>query len=345
MLKSLKFHLYACKSTRNLAPIPENPARRQSGTRQRWSGLALVLTLLLTLLCGQFWSGPVTEAHGGGLKVAVVGSLPVSYEEYGSGIPILMLHGSPLDHYQMVGDMEPIFKKRAGFRRIYPDLPGMGKTPGPAEITTQDQMMQVMVDFMQKVAPNQRYLVAGFSYGGYLARGMVNKYGDRLAGVLLWAPLVETDPARIHLPPRTVIVENPQFIAALTPLEQGIPLSFTVVQSLGILKWLRANFENGFISADLAFLRKLAPAFSFPVDSLTTPFPGPSLVITGRQDSVTGFRNAMAILDNFPRGTYAVLDRSGHFLAYEQVDLFRSLTLEWLNRVKESLGKSTRLEE
>ncbi|MDB5081908.1 MAG: hypothetical protein JWP00_3832, partial [Chloroflexi bacterium] len=52
------------------------------------------------------------------------------------------------------------------------------------------------------------------------------------------------------------------FIAALTPLEQGIPLSFTVVQSLGILKWLHANFENGFISADFAFLRKLAPAFS-----------------------------------------------------------------------------------
>lgn len=131
MLKSLKFHLYACKSTRNLAPIPENPARRQSGTRQRWSGLALVLTLLLTLLCGQFWSGPVTEAHGGGLKVAVVGSLPVSYEEYGSGIPILMLHGSPLDHYQMVGDMEPFSKNEQVSGAFIQTCPVWEKRPVP----------------------------------------------------------------------------------------------------------------------------------------------------------------------------------------------------------------------
>jgi pimeloyl-ACP methyl ester carboxylesterase len=54
-----------------------------------------------------------------------------------------------------------------------------------------------------------------------------------------------------------------------------------------------------------------------------------------RQDSVVGYRDAWAILENYPRGTFAVLDRAGHFLAAEQEDLFHALAGEWLDRVEE----------
>jgi len=43
----------------------------------------------------------------------------VHYEAYGEGKPILMLHGWPLDHRQMVKDMEPLFTHRDGWKRIY----------------------------------------------------------------------------------------------------------------------------------------------------------------------------------------------------------------------------------
>lgn len=77
-------------------------------------------------------------------------------------------------------------------------------------------------------------------------------------------------------------------------------------------------------------------AFSFDVDALPEePFPAPTLIVTGRQDSLCGYRSAWDLLDNFPRATFAVLDRAGHGLSAEQKMLFRALVGEWLDRVEE----------
>ncbi len=51
-----------------------------------------------------------------------------------------------------------------------------------------------------------------------------------------------------------------------------------------------------------------------------------------------GYKDAWDILDNYPRGTLAVLDRAGHNLQLEQVELFNCLVNEWLDRVEENLG-------
>jgi hypothetical protein len=44
----------------------------------------------------------------------------VHYEVVGEGRPILMLHGWPLDHRHLLSEMEPVFERREGWRRIYP---------------------------------------------------------------------------------------------------------------------------------------------------------------------------------------------------------------------------------
>lgn len=322
---------------------------RQRISRHNRVGLYLILTasivflLAATVVAGGFRSNPVTVAQNDVSKVAVVKSIPINYKEFGTGIPLLMLHGMLVDHHQMVADMEPLFKNRSGFRRIYPDLPGMGKTPGPASITSSDQMLDVMSEFMQTVAPHQRFVVAGYSYGGYLARGLVYKQGIMLDGVLLVAPLVEAEPAKVRLPPWKILVSDPKFVAALTLHEKNIFLPLAVVQSMENLAWLRANFQPGLDAADQNFINNLyaSYAFSFPVSQLKIPFPGPTLILTGHQDSLVGYREAGALLDNYPRGTYVVFDRAGHFLSFEQQALFRSLTGEWLDRVEEYIAQTS----
>jgi pimeloyl-ACP methyl ester carboxylesterase len=75
--------------------------------------------------------------------------------------------------------------------------------------------------------------------------------------------------------------------------------------------------------------------FSFDVDALPAPFPAPTLIVAGRQDFVVGYRDAWQVIENYPRGTFAVLDRASHILEFEQEGLFRSLASEWLDRVEE----------
>ena len=58
-----------------------------------------------------------------------INDVPVYYEEHGQGKPILCLHGFTEDSGSMKGCLEPFFKDVSGYRRIYLDMPGMGKTP------------------------------------------------------------------------------------------------------------------------------------------------------------------------------------------------------------------------
>jgi pimeloyl-ACP methyl ester carboxylesterase len=71
------------------------------------------------------------------------------------------------------------------------------------------------------------------------------------------------------------------------------------------------------------------------LDTRPILFDGPTLILARRQDHLCGYRDAWDLLGNFPRATFAVLDRAGHFVNIEQDALCRSLMAEWLDRVEE----------
>jgi len=128
----------------------------------------------------------------------------------------------------------------------------------------------------------------------------------------------------------------------LKPEEEELFVNVAVVQSQKLLENMRNIFLPARELADHDFLTKLSDnfSFSFDVDSLEKPFPGPMLIIMGRQDSICGYRDAWEILENFPRGSFAVLDRAGHALAIDQEDLSHLLVDEWLNRVEEYIDST-----
>jgi pimeloyl-ACP methyl ester carboxylesterase len=88
-------------------------------------------------------------------------NITVHYESFGDGRPIITLHGWSIDHRHMVHEMEPLFRHRQGWKRIHLHLPGHGKTPAEDWITNQDQMLEVVLDFIDTVVPGQRCAVAG----------------------------------------------------------------------------------------------------------------------------------------------------------------------------------------
>ncbi len=265
-----------------------------------------------------------------------VRDITIYYEQFGSGKPLLLLHGRPLDHRSIANDFEPIFMHRSGWRRIYPDLPGMGKTRAADWITHQDQMLDLIIDFIDAVIPGERFVLAGSSYGGFLARGLVHHRGAQINGLFLGVPAIELDFAKRDIPQHLVVHEDAEFLAALAPDEQDLK-EFVVAQSMDVLAQFRQFISPAVEIADHAFLQRLSQhnAFSFDVDTLPAPFPAPTLFLTGRQDHWCGYQDAYRLLDNYPRASFIILDRAGHALAFEQKTLFRALVNEWLDRVEE----------
>ena len=268
--------------------------------------------------------------------------ITVHYETRGEGRPIVMLHGWSADHRWMVSRMEPLFRQRDGWKRIYPDLPGHGMTPGPDWIAGRDQELDVVLDFIDAVIPGERFALAGASAGAYLARGVVYRRPAAIDGLLLTVPLIVADDAKRHVPAHVTVVADPALVSEVDPDEADGLFPYIVVQDRKVLDYLRANVPSA-ETGDEAYQEKIREhpenyAFSFDVDALPEPCPAPTLIVTGRQDSVIGYRDAWEILENYPRGTFAVLDRAGHFLEVEQEDLFHALAGEWLDRVEEYAG-------
>lgn len=269
-------------------------------------------------------------------------SISVYYEEYGEGKPIIMIHGYYPDHTLMSGCMEPIFANRKGYRRIYLDLPGMGKTKGVTWINSSDKMLDIVLDFIDAVIPGQNFLLAGESYGGYLSRGVVDHRAEQVDGVLLLCPLIVAEHTKRNLPPKTVLVRDNALLSRLSSKDAEEFEDMAVVQSEEI--WERYNNEifSGVRIADSVFLEKLRNegyTFSFDVDRLKNKFEKPTLFILGKQDTSVGYKDAWDILDNYPRGTFVALDKAGHNLQLEQVGLFTSLVNEWLDRVEGEMAK------
>jgi pimeloyl-ACP methyl ester carboxylesterase len=260
-----------------------------------------------------------------------IGDLAINYETYGSGRLMVMLPGRPSDHGVMARFMEPVFTQREGWLRIYPDLPGTGRTPSVDRLATHDAMLEAVLAFIDKVIPGQRFVLAGLSYGGYLARGVVYHRAASIDGLMLCVPQVKADPAEAQLPPRTAIVEDPAIATELGPIS-----NLMVVQSPRVAEAVRELLAEVRI-ADHSFNDRLEEAgpFSFDADRLPTPFGAPTLIMTARQDNLCGYRDAWDLLDNYPRATFAVLDRAGHFVNIEQDALCQALMREWLDRVEE----------
>ena len=254
-----------------------------------------------------------------------LGDIAIFYETYGTGRPIVMLPGRPSDHRVMARFMEPLFTRRDGWMRLYPDLPGTGRTPALDRLATHDQMLDAVLAFIDTVIPGQRFVLAGLSYGGYLARGVVYRRAALIDGVLLCAPQVKADPAQAQLPPRTTLVEDPALVADLGP---GAGLM--VVQSPPVVEAVRDMLAEIQI-ADHPFNDRLEEAspFSFNVDTPPAPFGGPTLILTARQDHLCGYRDAWDLLDSYPRATFAVLDRAGHFVNIEQDGLCQAFIIWW----------------
>jgi pimeloyl-ACP methyl ester carboxylesterase len=268
--------------------------------------------------------------------VTQVRNIPVWYEEAGAGRPLLMLHGRPLDHHSMLKGLEPVFAGRTGWRRLYPDLPGMGRTPSADWITSHEHMLDIVLGFIDAVAPGERFVAAGLSYGAMLARGLLQHRQAQLDGLLLLVPALP-EPENGQLPHHQVVRREFGFEAALRPDEQDL-LDFLVVQNSEVLEDFRSVIQPAVRLADNAALGRITQALPFELTRLSEPFLAPALMLCGRQDHWCGFHGAMQLLDDCPRGTLAVLDRAGHALTSEQRHLTHTLVGEWLDRVEEYIS-------
>jgi pimeloyl-ACP methyl ester carboxylesterase len=276
--------------------------------------------------------------RGAYMAYVEVDGVRVHYVEHGQAGPgvatVVLVHGFPVDQRLMVGAFEPVFADRPGWRRVYVDLPGMGGTAAP-DVASTDDVFRILRGAVRALVPEGPYAVVGQSYGGYLARGLAAADGGRVAGLAVVVTVVEPCHELRELPQRQVLVQDPALVERVGP-EALAAEEVLVVQTEETWARSRQEVDPGLAAADPEVVARVEAHYagSFPVEPV--PFDKPALVLVGRQDSVTGYRDAWKLVEHYPRASFAVLDRAGHSLHLEQRGLFESLVGEWLDRVEEA---------
>ena len=271
----------------------------------------------------------------GATRIEVQG-IPIACEVRGEGTPILLIHGWSADRGYMLADLEPIFEAHPGWRRIYFDLPGHGATPAPEWLSTQDQMLSIVRDFIDAVLPEGPFAVAGNSYGGHLTLALIRSIPDRLRGAGMLAPDVPAPDGARETPEPVTLLEDRSIFGDLAPDEEWIPGALPVHEQR-MLDEIRAHDMPAYRVADYGFLARLEENYLLTgaVGLPGRPFDRPSLILTGRQDSRVGYVGAWGLMEELPRATYAVLDMVGHHVGrIERPALFLALVGDWLERME-----------
>ena len=255
-----------------------------------------------------------------------IGDVPVHYVEHGEGSPVLALHGAGVDHRELMACLDPVFDTCAGYRRIYPDLPGMGRTPGPETIRSAEDVLDVLLAFIDGVIGDQPLLVVGHSAGGYYAQAIAGRRPEQVVGLAMLCPLL----ARIHDVPEHEVIRRSG------DLGDAEFRDYFTVHTAETLDRYQRYVEPGARLADQSALARIGERWDLGTGPQEmTSYRCPTLLVTGRQDSTVGYAGAWDLLEHYPRATFAVLDRAGHALPHEQPELLRALVTEWLDRAQE----------
>src|SRR3954463_4888953 len=197
------------------------------------------------------------------------GQVRVHYVEHGRGRPVVVLHGAGVDHREAEACFEPALHDVAGLRRIYPDLPGMGRTTAPATLRSADDVLNALLDFADEVGGGDEYLLIGHSAGAYYAQAIAGRRPAQVAGLALVCPL---SAGVRDVPEHRVVVGSGE-------IGDDAFRSYFVIQTPEMLERYERYVSPGAELVDQAALDRIGEPRTLTTDAPADP--GPPLDLAG----------------------------------------------------------------
>jgi 3-oxoadipate enol-lactonase len=119
-----------------------------------------------------------------------VNGFDLAFERRGHGLPLVLIHGYPLDHTTWK-DVVSLLEK--DFDLILPDLRGLGQSSEVVFAYTVGDLASDIAGLLDRLKI-EKAIVAGHSMGGYVALAFARAYPQRLTGLGMFSSQVLADP-------------------------------------------------------------------------------------------------------------------------------------------------------
>lgn len=266
----------------------------------------------------------------------------LSYHESGSGVPVVFLHPTPLDHDYW----RPLIENLGGVRAIVPDLRGHGtselgaglpvgcfaRVPDAPAIT----MAQLASDVLALLdhLKLEQAIFAGCSVGGYALLELWRRAPERIFGLAFVCSKPQPDT-------EAGLAKREANIAAVRKSDVGQFFDANAISLVGATARERRPEIIAAVRARMTLTAEAVIAMQAGLatrpDSMPTvaTIDAPLLAVAGGEDPAVSAAE-MEAFHAAPGGCceYHLLPDAGHFAAYEQPEKVASLIAEWLKQIE-----------
>jgi YbgC/YbaW family acyl-CoA thioester hydrolase len=258
-----------------------------------------------------------------------VNGVTLAVEVQGQGPAVLFIHGYPLDRTVWRFQLE----KLEGYRRIAPDLRGMGESDAPDLGYSLATYADDLVALLDTLGVDQA-VVCGLSMGGYVAFELMRRFRSRIRGLILIDTRADADSAEAR---------KAREVAAMTARERGAP---AIAQEMTGRLWAQASAQRipslvaeinsrmgrtpvaGIVGALMAMRDR---PDSLPLLHALKGIP--TLILVGDEDQITPIDRAAAMAHAVEDAILREVPGAGHLSPLEQPEFTNRSLAEFLQRL------------
>lgn len=237
----------------------------------------------------------------------------LSYDERGSGLPVVFLHGFPLDRRIWKDQIDALSKQH---RVIAVDLRGFGQSKSNTAFTMKS-LAEDICSLLRAINATSCVL-GGLSMGGYVALAFAKEYQKDLRGLMLIDTRAEGDTAEGKAG-RQKMIALARTSGSKAVADQMMPKMLapgTPKNRPAVARELQRIMEacpSLTIEHALAAMRDRDDQTAF-LPSISVP----TLILVGQEDAITPPKMAEAMNAQIPRSKLVVIPDAGHMSPMEK---------------------------
>ncbi len=247
-------------------------------------------------------------------------------ETYGSGLPLTLIHGYPLDH-TIWNSLIPKIEGEA--RLILPDLRGHGQSPIPEGPYSMREMAEDVVSLWDELRIDKS-VIGGHSMGGYVSLAVARYFPERLAGLVLVASRVNAD-APEKRKARLASIEDVRKNGAASAVS-------SMPEKLSYNNAVRDQCKEIIAKASTSGVMGVLAAMANRPDSmeLFINLELPAMIIAGREDQIVPIESTRAVAQKMRKPWLVEISDAGHMPMLEKPNEVAVALSEFIQNIKEN---------
>jgi pimeloyl-ACP methyl ester carboxylesterase len=252
------------------------------------------------------------------------------YDDLGNGVPLLLIHGFPLDRTLWRSQIEAL---QSSARVIAPDLRGFGQSGEAPETMTMEDYAADLKALLHSLNI-EHTVVCGLSMGGYIALAFLAKYPEAVKGLILCNTRAGADSEQAR---------EGRYANVKKAYEEGVPAIADAMLPKMLTEVTRTNRDSltTFVRTMMAHQRPggvAAALRGMAARPDRTPMLAainvPTLIITGSADTLIPPGESELMAKAVPGSRLVVIPDVAHLSNIENPDAFNASVKEFIGRLK-----------